>query len=190
MVSRRILTRCNQPAVEIVRCARTGFLRWQGVFWESRTSHRQRRQTSQRKDTTMLDERTVQWIQSLLAEGISQRSIAHITGVSRGRIGLIANRRRPDYAALRLARQQEQSRPFDPTKPAERCPDCGHLVHKPCMICRTRRAMALGPRSQRIPDHSRGFSRTTKLDLKEKHQARYEQVRLDRMRRIRHEGDS
>lgn len=137
----------------------------------------------------MLKEHTVQRIQSLLAEGMSQRRIAEVTGVSRGRIVLIAKGRRPDYEAIRRAKQQEQENPFDTTKPAERCPECGNLVHMPCMICRTRRAMALESRRQCVPESSSGFSNPIQLNLRERHQIRYEEVRAERMQQERNSDE-
>lgn len=84
----------------------------------------------------MLPLATVQEIRRLLDEGqLSQRKIAAQLGVSRGTVGAIASGRRgmfgrepdtdhPDLCSLDL--------------PPERCPTCGAMVYKPCVLCRTR----------------------------------------------------
>lgn len=129
----------------------------------------------------MLDEKIVQWIRSLLATGMSQRRVAQITGVSRGRVILIANNRRPDYAALRESRQQRD--PFDESSPPKRCPTCGHLVYMPCLSCRMERRGTFRQPGQTTETHSAGFGNPLKLRLKDKHRVRYEGLRTERLGR-------
>jgi hypothetical protein len=86
----------------------------------------------------------------LVEEGLSQRNVANLTGVSRGTIHAIAAGKRPDYELSR--------RPFDadfspPDGPPRRCPECGGMVHMPCRLCRVRAMM----RREQQPQRSRRF---------------------------------
>ena len=71
----------------------------------------------------------------LVEEGLSQRHVAQLTGVSRGTVHAIATGKRPAY--------ERRGRHFDadfspPDGPLRRCPDCGGMVHMPCLLCRVR----------------------------------------------------
>ncbi len=125
----------------------------------------------------MLETWRVEWVQRLLAHGLSQRKVAKITGVSRGRVVLIANGRRPDYEAIRRAREMQC---LDYTTPPKRCPSCGHRVYMPCVVCRTRHAMAARSRGRPAFRPQAGLDAQLMLELKENHRARYEQVRARR----------
>jgi hypothetical protein len=79
----------------------------------------------------------VRAIEVLLAERVlSQRNIARRLCVGRGVVAGIAHGTRPDYETLRRRREP------DSTLPAQRCRDCGALVHPPCIACRARRQLA------------------------------------------------
>ena len=58
----------------------------------------------------MLDPAMVHWICKLLAEGLSHREVARITGVSHGRIVLIAHSVDPDCTAWRGEQSEEKER--------------------------------------------------------------------------------
>jgi hypothetical protein len=108
----------------------------------------------------------VEEITRLLAEGrLSQRSIARLTGVSRGTIGAIASGKRP---APREKPEEEEM----PTGPPQRCPGCGGYVYLPCRLCRVRDALRKESPT-RIPD--RPFE-PIRLELTEEQHARYERL--------------
>jgi transcriptional regulator with XRE-family HTH domain len=76
-------------------------------------------------------------VERLLAAGnLSHRKIAAVTGVSRATISGIASGRRPDYEALRRAREEKRR----PPGPVGRCAECGALVYLPCQLCKMREA--------------------------------------------------
>ena len=84
----------------------------------------------------MLSLALVEEISRLLAEGqLSHRKIAAKLGVSRGTVGAIASGRRGMYGhepgAENLSLNQQSAL-------AERCPTCGAMVYKPCLLCRSR----------------------------------------------------
>ena len=56
----------------------------------------------------MISEATVRQIKRLLEREMTQRKISSEVGVSRGTVSAIANGRRPDYEALRRAREEEK----------------------------------------------------------------------------------
>lgn len=94
----------------------------------------------------MLPLATVEEIQRLLDEGtLSQRKIAAKLGVGRGTVNAIARGKRglhgrePGDCAAGI---------YNPDVPPERCPGCGAMVYKPCVLCRTRSFVA-GQRAQR-----------------------------------------
>ena len=79
-------------------------------------------------------------IRQLLAEGnLSQRRIGHITGVSRGTIGNIANGK---YTTRTRSQSDEEYLALH-DGPVERCPICRRKVYMPCIACRTREWMKL-----------------------------------------------
>jgi len=99
----------------------------------------------------MISPVTVAEIRRLLIEkGLSQRNVAHLTGVSRGTIHAIAAGKRPDY--------ELRGRSFDadfspPDGPPCRCPECGGMVHMPCLLCRVRATMRRDRQPQRLLRH-------------------------------------
>jgi transcriptional regulator with XRE-family HTH domain len=126
----------------------------------------------------MLAPGLVEQVQRLLDENVlSQRKIARSLGVSRGTVAVIAAGKRPDYDALRRARQSRTSLP--PAGPLERCPGCGGMVFMPCLLCRIEALKAESPRMSKLRLRTRP-AEPLGLNLKEKDRARYEEVRLRR----------
>jgi DNA-binding CsgD family transcriptional regulator len=75
-------------------------------------------------------------VKRLLDEGrLSRRSIARITGISRGSVNAIAN---GDRGLVGAELQNEVVRSLV----AERCVACGGLVYMPCVLCEARRYAA------------------------------------------------
>jgi transcriptional regulator with XRE-family HTH domain len=127
----------------------------------------------------MIAPSVVQEVRRLLAEGnFSQRRIAKLTGISRGTVGAIAAGRRPDYESLRPTANDELP---EPSGPPQRCPGCGGMVYLPCRLCRTR---ALRARSSAPPMPARlmQLDEPLGLDLRKEDRARYEAIRLQRLR--------
>ncbi len=84
----------------------------------------------------MIVQGKVREVERLLAGGsLSQRKIAKMLGISRAVVGAIAAGERPDYEAIRQARQEDNPEPLGPLG---RCPGCGGLVYSPCRLCRVR----------------------------------------------------
>ena len=131
----------------------------------------------------MLAPEKVQQIRQMLAEGKhSQRRIARILGVSRGTVLAIANNRRPDYEALRRARQEEEETALlQFSGPPRRCPDCGGKVYMPCLACRARRWKEKQRRDGTLLPAVR-CEEPLGLELREEHRLRYERVRARRQR--------
>jgi len=131
----------------------------------------------------MLPQHKVDEVRRLLAEGrFSQRQIARLTGVSRGSISAIASGRRPDYPGKRAGEDW-----IEAWGPLERCPGCGARVYMPCRICAARSFRASHPR-QRLVDLRRPEPEL-RLELKEEHRRRYEQVRARRLAAGQEEHD-
>ena len=84
----------------------------------------------------MLPMEKVVEIHRLLSEGkLTHRSIALQTRVSRGTVSRIASGKRGLFG-----REQPPTRGYDGLSfVPERCPGCGGLVRKPCVLCRARR---------------------------------------------------
>jgi len=83
----------------------------------------------------MIAPQVVQEIRRLLIEErLSQRSVAHQTGVSRGTVHAIAHGKRPD----RIPGRDLEKDSLFPTGPARRCPTCGGKVLMPCLACQLR----------------------------------------------------
>lgn len=85
----------------------------------------------------MLSLNCVLEIRRLLDEGrLSQRKIAVRLGVSRSTVGLIATGQRP------LVGREASSDPspwdYYSDQLPSRCPECGGMVFKPCVLCRAR----------------------------------------------------
>jgi hypothetical protein len=125
----------------------------------------------------MLTVRQVAEVRRLLLAGRSQREVHRLTHMARDAIAGIAHDRRPDYEAIRQAKREELR--TRTTGPKTRCPGCGHLVHFPCHVCRTRRWQFLSlpwDRSGPLPELEEPLG----LELAPQHQRRYEQVRARR----------
>jgi transcriptional regulator with XRE-family HTH domain len=126
----------------------------------------------------MIAEKVVDEIRRLLAAGgHSQREIARLTGVSRGTVGAIAAGKRSDHDAPRHAGHPELNAPVGPLR---RCGGCGGMVYMPCRLCRARDAKA-ALRHARARDESAEPEEPLKLNLREEHRVRYEQVRRGAM---------
>jgi len=121
-------------------------------------------------------------VERLLGEGtLSQRTIAKTTGVSRGTVAAIAKGKRPDYDAMRRAREAEQVP--EPIGPPQRCPGCGGMVLMPCVLCRVEELSAASGRRPAFPS-STAPDRCFALDLKPHHRRRYEEVRRQKEREM------
>jgi hypothetical protein len=118
----------------------------------------------------MLTQEKAEKIMRLLKRGkASQREIARRLGVSRATVERIAwpkpaeppgDNAPPDDCDVELP-------------PPRRCRTCGGLVHGECRLCRVRRLVADGC----IDPPSAAPGDPVRLELKEKHQARYAEVR-------------
>jgi hypothetical protein len=128
----------------------------------------------------VLSNSKVQWVQQLLAQGLSYRHIREITGVGREAIGRIARGQRPDYEAIRRRGKEEQSAKKR-NGAAARCPGCGYRVYFPCQICRIREAAARCTRRHLSADGN--GDEPSGLRLRPEHQVRYEQVRARLLQR-------
>jgi hypothetical protein len=83
----------------------------------------------------MLAESRVEQVAELLTDGrLSQRTIARLTGISRGTVGAIARGSRPCH----LRRKYDDDDLFRPLGPPVRCRGCGGRVQMPCLLCRVR----------------------------------------------------
>jgi len=84
----------------------------------------------------MLHLSTVEEIRRLLEEGhLSQRKIALRLGVSRGIVGSIASGRRGLFGK---SADDDCPHHTAENRPPERCPGCGAMVYKPCILCGAR----------------------------------------------------
>ncbi len=100
----------------------------------------------------MLSTAQLDRIRQLLADGkLSQRTIARLTGVSRGTIGALAHGK----LRRREPRPREFDEPFDPAGLPVRCTGCGGMVIMPCLACRIREL-----RSQDEQTRKRSFTRS------------------------------
>jgi len=77
----------------------------------------------------------------LSEEELSQRAIALRVGVSRGTVGAVARRTRPDY---RPPPGQWDADYVEPGGLPTRCPGCGGMVLMPCLACRVRALRRVG----------------------------------------------
>jgi hypothetical protein len=129
-------------------------------------------------EAPMLAPAIVEKVCRLVNEGeLSQRKIARLMRISRGTVGRIAAGKRPDYAAIRQRRTDQQS--DLPLGPLSRCDDCGATVYLPCRACATRATMA----DRSAPQVFRLFMQKDEpvgLNLKAEDLARYEEVRRQR----------
>ncbi|MEX2317908.1 MAG: hypothetical protein WD669_12195 [Pirellulales bacterium] len=84
----------------------------------------------------MLTHATVLEIDRLLKEGkLSHRAIALRLGVGRTSVGAIANRNRDLHGKETCPQDRLSS---SARSLPQRCPDCGHRVNLPCLVCSTR----------------------------------------------------
>ncbi len=134
-------------------------------------------------ERAMVPQGKVNEVRRLLADGrLSQRGIARLTGVSRGTVGAIASGRRPDYPRERPNGDQWP----DVWGPLERCPACGSRVYMPCRACAARSLKVSRPRQGSLA--SERSEPELRLELKEEHRRRYEQVRVRRWAAERREA--
>lgn len=115
----------------------------------------------------MLSDADVERVQALLAEGVSQRRVAALTGYTRNTVASIFHGRRQKRAE-RPAKKLDKE-PFDKRGPIMRCPTCGGLVFPPCLACKIR-SQGPGARDQRSDG-------PLQLELKPAHRKRYEQIK-------------
>lgn len=80
----------------------------------------------------MLEWNQVETVQRMLANDISQREIARLTGISRDTIRRI-------FKGEWQPRPEPVAAPFVLTHSVGRCPTCGGRVRLPCLACRIRR---------------------------------------------------
>ena len=120
----------------------------------------------------MLAPATVVECKRLHAEGVSQRQIAERLGISRSSVNRIVNGKRPDYEALKTARQQQALLVKIGAGPTARCPTCGAKVILPCQVCQLRKLMARGI----TPPKYVGPGGDCDLDLEGEDRKRYEQI--------------
>lgn len=84
----------------------------------------------------MIHPARVQLVEQLLNQHKhSLRTIARLSGVSRGSVSQIAAGRRPHYESARRASEDEH---WMPSGPIVRCPKCGGRVFAPCRLCQVR----------------------------------------------------
>jgi transcriptional regulator with XRE-family HTH domain len=134
---------------------------------------------------TMINPTLVDEVKRLLADGVTQRGISRRLSISRGSVGAIASGKRPNYEALRAAREDKLA-PLPNNAPSERCPGCGGKQQMPCRVCRTRgdkqqrleRARAVLDAARRSPEHSPD---NLTMDLHPEHQARYERLHASKI---------
>lgn len=85
----------------------------------------------------MLTFEKVREVKQLIDDGgLSRRAIAAATGVSRGSVNAIANGERGLHGI-----DSEDLVDGEPPRStiAARCPDCGGMVFRPCVLCDARR---------------------------------------------------
>jgi len=113
-------------------------------------------------------------VKRLLDEGMSQRSVAKATGVSRSSVGYI----RDGAWDRRFLRSKRSVIETSPIVPQAKCPECGVLVEMPCRACRAR-LIQIDRRSK--PGGRQPFSEPESLaiglDLEPAEMVRYQQVR-------------
>jgi hypothetical protein len=129
------------------------------------------------EEAPMIADELVTQVRRLLAAGIyNQREIARMTGVSRSTVCSIATGKRPDYRREPPAPREEID---GPSGPPQRCPGCGGMVYAPCRLCQMRAFDAGKPRAE-IAGRPSEPEEPLRLQLKEEHRLRYEEVRARR----------
>jgi len=89
----------------------------------------------------LLSRSSVDRVRYLLSqENLSQRQVAAMSGVSRGRVSLIAKGEYPDYEAIR--RERLEGEVPAGTGPVAWCAGCGHMVYGLCVACQVRAKLA------------------------------------------------
>lgn len=79
----------------------------------------------------MIKDSVIKSIEQLLRhEGLSQRQIAKLLGVSRGTVQAVAHGRR-----IIMTKFPPQHSFIPPKGPPNRCPNCGAYVLMPCLAC-------------------------------------------------------
>jgi len=130
-----------------------------------------------RGEALLLDPALVADVHRLHATGqYTQRAIARKTGVSRGSVATIVSGRRPDYQALRAAKQAaDAEQPPSLNGPRSHCDECGCTVTQPCVACRAKAAQRNG--TKRIT-RSEGTPEGLAPDLKPEDEARRRELRV------------
>ena len=124
----------------------------------------------------MLPQAMIDEIDRLLATGTySMRSIARMTGVSRGTVATVVHGTRREYGSREAESQAAEE---EATGPMKRCPECGAMARVPCRACRQRKAMRAGGRrpSGREPEEP------LQLELAGEFRQRYEEIHARRVR--------
>jgi len=96
----------------------------------------------------MLTDATVEHVQSLLAQGLSDREVARQTGVSRGCVAYIRRGERLPNRDRRLI-VDETALVFDKRRYG-RCPCCGARVLLPCLACILKHLMPQPTQNDRV----------------------------------------
>ncbi len=80
----------------------------------------------------MIAQHKVEQVRYLLSQGVSQRKIARIVGISRGTVVAIAHGKRRD------APEPDELDGWPAHGEPRRCPGCGGMVYLPCRLCHVR----------------------------------------------------
>ncbi len=123
----------------------------------------------------MISEATVRQIECLLAQRLSHREVARRVGVARGTVTTIAKGQRPDYVAMRAAKDEKV---YQQGRSYHFCPGCGCHVRMPCLVCLLRRW------GQRLAPQPEGRE-PLRIELRGEERARYEIAHAAKVRRAR-----
>ena len=142
----------------------------------------------------MLRPAMIENVRRLLATGKhSWRTIARLSGVSRGTVAAVAHGTRRGRRPVRDELQEEAP------GPVERCPECGAMGESPCRACRVRQWRRNDQRRRPVPSAGDPFASAPcrpaagprdgmpgesglGLELAGDHRRRYEEIHARRMR--------
>ena len=117
----------------------------------------------------MIDtEKYMQIFRLLQMEGLSHRTIARLTGVSRGTVGAVAKRRIRNLAVKEIQ--------LNPKGPLVRCPTCGGKTQMPCTYCALEKSIGIRTKGVKW-DFSKNDTGLFNIDLRGWALKRYLQVR-------------
>ena len=122
----------------------------------------------------MIDPAVVREIKRLRQRPPTVSQNRHITGVSRGTVGAIANGKRRDRNTSARDPEMEVGKPSGPPR---RCSGCGGLVYMPCRMCHVRTAIA----ESSIPPRTPRPEEPPQLELFGEDLARYEPIHEQRI---------